>query len=291
MEDVQTILRGEGAYPEALLRIPQSPARLRLRGSLGPKGIGRVIRVAIVGSRHADEYGQEMARAIAAGLGRAGVSVISGGAEGVDSAAHRGALESGGHTVVVLGSGMDRLYPVSNRDLFARVVAQGGALLSEHDDDFHATTWSFPQRNRIVAGLSEAVVVVRAGERSGALITAEWARRLAVPLFAVPGDARCDLSAGPHALLRQGARLAASADDILGALGLAGQLELPPAGPIGLDADAAALYRVLEREPRHADDVARSAGLSPGPALAALLVLELQGLCEQRPGHYFLRRT
>jgi DNA processing protein len=291
MEGVRTILRGEGDYPEALLRVPQPPVRLRLRGCLAPAKIRRVPRVAVVGSRECDEYGLEMARAIAGGLARAGVSVMSGGAEGVDSAAHQGALESGGHTTVVLGGGMGHLYPASNRDLFARVVAQGGALLTEYDDDFHATTWSFPQRNRIVAGLSEAVVVVRARERSGALITAEWARKLGVPLLAVPGDARSDLSAGPHGLLRQGARLAASASDVLNALGLAGQLELPAADPVGLDADASALYRVLGREPRHADDVARAAGLLPGPALAALLALELQGLCEQRPGHYFLRRT
>jgi DNA processing protein len=288
MEGVETIQRGEGAYPQALLRIPHPPSQLRMRGSLGGSGARRV---AIVGSRRPDDYGLEMARTIARDLARAGVSVISGGAEGVDSAAHRGALEAGGHTVVVLGSGLGQLYPASNRDLFERVVEKGGALVSEYDDDFRATPWSFPKRNRIVAGISEAVVVVRAGERSGALNTARWARKLGVALFAVPGDVRSELSAGPHDLLRQGARLAASAGDVLEVLGLTAQLELPGTNPAGLDPAASALYQILGREPRHADEVAHAAGLSPGPVLAALLDLELQGLCEQRPGHFFLRRT
>lgn len=288
MEGVETIQRGEDAYPKALVRVPHPPSCLRLRGSLGGVGIRRV---ALVGSRQSDDYGLEVAWTMARTLARAGVSVISGGAEGVDSAAHRGALKAGGHTTVVLGSGMDQLYPASNRELFEQVVAQGGALVSEYDDDFQATSWSFPKRNRIVAGLSEAVVVVRARERSGALNTAKWARQLGVSLFAVPGDVRSELSVGPHTLLRQGARLVASAEDLLEVLGLSVQTELPATSPAGLDATASTLYRLLGREPRHTDEVARAAGLSPGPALAALLTLELQGLCEQRPGHFFLRRT
>lgn len=287
MESPRTIRPGDGHYPDRLAHTPDRPAELRVRGTLSERR-----RVAVVGSRRPDAYGEEMARALAAGLARAGVSVVSGGALGVDAIAHRAALDCGGHTEAVLGTGVDVLYPASNRALLERVLEEGGAILSELPDGTPGYPANFPRRNRIVSGLSEAVVVVQAGERSGALITADWARTQGVPVFAVPGDVREPLSAGPLGLLRRGARVAASADDVLQALGIAGvpeptrQLALP-----ALAAGESALLAALARRPRHADDLARQAGLAPGPALAGLLSLELEGLCEQRPGHYFLRRT
>jgi DNA processing protein len=289
MEPARTLVRGEAGFPARLAAIPDPPAQLRLRGALGPAGLPRV---AVVGSRECDGYGIEMARAIAGGLARAGVSVVSGGAEGVDAEAHRAALEAGGHTVAVFGNGLDVVFPAAHRELFARIAAAGGALLSEYEDDRHGERWTFPQRNRLISGLSLAVVVVRAGVRSGALITADWARRQGVPVLAVPGDATLPLSAGPHALLRSGARLATSAGDVLEAIGLSGQAELPlspsPAG--ALQGAAAAAWAALTAAPLHADEVARAAGLTPGQALAALFQLELDGLVEQRPGQRFLRR-
>lgn len=286
MESARTIRPGDGHYPERLARTADRPAELRLRGELEDRR-----RVAVVGSRHPDSYGEDLAHALAAGLARAGVSVVSGGALGVDAIAHRAALDAGGHTVAVLGTGVDVLYPASNRPLLERVLAEGGALVSELPDGTPGFPANFPRRNRIISGLSEAVVVVQAGERSGALVTAGWASSQSVPVFAVPGDVREPLSQGPLALLRRGARVAASAEDVLAALGIAaspepGQLALPTFPP-----DESALLAALARRPRHADEVARRAGLAPGPALAGLLTLELEGLCEQRPGHYFLRRT
>jgi DNA processing protein len=282
-----TLRPGDGLYPGALARIPERPAELRLVGSLGAPAA----RVAIVGSRLCDEYGLDVARALAKGLARAGVSVVSGGARGVDAAAHEGALEAGGHTVAVLGTGVDRVYPAGHRDLFERIVAGGGALLSELPDGTRARKESFPRRNRIVSGLSSAVVVVRAGERSGALITAEWARAQGVALLAVPGDVRDELSAGTLSLLRRGARVAASAEDVLAAIGVGAPAPEPRQLPLSeLGARESALLSALGRRPRHADDLARAAGLAAGPALAGLLSLEIEGLCEQRPGHYFLRR-
>jgi DNA processing protein len=234
----------------------------------------------------------EIATGIARDLAVAGVCVVSGGAEGIDAAAHRGALEAGGRTIAVLGTGVDLAYPAAHRALFDRIVASGGALVSEYEDGTPAAPWTFPKRNRIVSGMSEAVVVVRAGERSGALITAMWARRQGVPVLAVPGDVREEGSAGPIALLRGGARIAASARDVLEAVGLAGQLSLPVEEPGRiLEGDEAALFGALERAPRHADEIARAAGVPVATALSALLVLELRGLCEQRPGHYFVRRA
>jgi DNA processing protein len=285
MESLRTVRPGDGQYPEALARTAGRPEALRLRGSLEHRR-----RVALVGARRSDEYGLDLARDIAAGLARAGVSVVSGGALGVDAAAHEAALDAGGHTIAVLGTGVDVIYPAQHRTLFERILEAGGALLSEQADGTPGLKQNFPRRNRIISGLSEAVVVVRAGERSGALITASWARAQGIPVFAVPGDVRDPLSAGTTALLRGGARAAACAADVLSALGVAVETERQLPLPV-LGAEASALLAALARRPRHADEVARAAGLGPGAALAGLLALEVGGLCEQRAGHYFLRRT
>jgi DNA processing protein len=288
MDAARTLGPLDGQYPAALGRLTDRPQRLRVRGDLGDRR-----RVAVVGTRLSDPYGDVLTREISSGLARAGVTVVSGGAAGVDGIAHRAALDAGGHTIAVFGTGIDVHYPREHGALFEAIVAGGGALVSELPDGAPPAPWTFPRRNRIVAALSEAVVVVRAGIRSGALITAQLARRLGVTVFAVPGDVRERLSAGPHALLRDGARLVEGADDVLGALGIGAagpQGELPgtSAAPGG---DAGRIYFALRREARHADDLAREAGLDPGPAAAALLALELEGLCEQRPGRYFLRRS
>lgn len=282
--EVFTLRRGEPGYPTPLERLPDPPARLRVRGSLP-----EARRVALVGARLADEYGLAMAASLAAGLARAGVAVVSGGAQGVDAAAHRGALEAGGPTVAVMGCGLSHAYPADHRDLFERIAASGGALVSEYDDRFRPDRWTFPERNRLVAALCQAVVVVRAGERSGALITAGWARRLGLPVLAVPGEAGDPLAAGPLSLLRAGARLACGAEDVLREIGLfpAEAASPPPAEPAG---EAGAVLRALGRRGRHADEVAREAGLGAGATLSALLSLELQGLVEQRPGQLFRRR-
>jgi DNA processing protein len=284
MDAARTLRPGDGPYPGLLATIADRPRELRVRGDLR----GEIRRAAIVGSREPDAYGEELARSIAAGLARAGVSVVSGGARGIDAAAHRGALEAGGHTVAVLGTGVDVPYPAQHRALFAELLDAGGALVSELPDGAQAFKSHFPARNRIISGMSEVVVVVQARVKSGALITADWARSQGRPVLAVPGDARDPLSGGPHALLRSGARLVASAADVLAEMGLAevrAQRALP-----ALSCEGSALLAALGRKPRHAGEVATAAGLPVGNALAGLLALELEGLCEQRPGHYFLRR-
>ncbi len=286
MDLVRTLLPGDGIFPEALRGIPAPPASLRLRGELGAP----VARVAIVGAREADEYGRDMARRLARGLVRAGVSIISGGARGIDAEAHQGALEAGGHTVVVLAGGVDLPTPQLNRLLFERILEAGGALLSEYEDGTPVRDFRLVERNRLVSGLSDAVVVVRAGRGSGALITAGLARAQHRPLLAVPGDADHPLSEGPLRLLREGARLAATPADVLTCLGLAPgqQAELPlvELAPASRD-----LLGALTLSPRHLAEVARAAGLPTGAALAGLLTLELDGLCEQRPGQRFVRRS
>ena len=285
MEAARTLRPGDGHYPDALAQIAERPDVLRLRGSLGERR-----RVALVGSRLPDEYGEDLARELATGLARAGLSIVSGGALGIDAIAHEAALDAGGHTIAVLGTGVDVAYPARHRALFDRIVEAGGALVSELPDGTRGLRHHFPRRNRIVSGLSEAVVVVRAGEGSGALITAAWARTQGVPVLAVPGDVRDPLSAGTTALLRAGAGVAASARDVLVTLGLDAPQERQLALP-ALGGEESALLSALVRRPRHADEVARAAGLAAGATLAGLLALEVRGLCEQRPGHYFLRRN
>lgn len=289
MDAARTLGPQDGRYPAALGRLSDPPQRLRVRGDLGDRR-----RVAVVGTRLSDDYGDELAREIASGLARGGLTVVSGGAAGIDGVAHRAALDAGGHTIAVFGTGIDVAYPREHRDLFEEIVAGGGALVSELPDGAPPAAWTFPRRNRIVAALSEAVVVVRAGIRSGALITAALARRMGIPVFAVPGDVRARLSAGPNALLREGARVAEGPEDVLGALGIGvapGEAQLALPGAKTPSGDAGRLFEVMTGVPRHADELAREAGLGPGPAMAALLSLELEGLCEQRPGRYFLRRT
>ncbi len=288
MDAARTLRSGDGSFPASLARIARSPASLRVRGDLGRP----VRRVAVVGTRHPDEYGRETAGRLSRGLARAGISIVSGGALGIDAAAHEGALAVGGHTVAVLGCGVDVVQPPSHRALFERILEAGGALVSEYQDGTPAARWTFPERNRIIAGLSDAVVVVRAGPRSGALITARWARAQGVPVLAVPGDVDQELSAGGIELLRAGARVAAGPEDVLGLLGVApgSQGELPlPAAPA--DPAARACLDALGAGARHLDELARAAGIGTGVELAALLGLELEGLVEQRPGHYFLRRA
>jgi DNA processing protein len=288
MTSARTLTLGEPGYPEPLGRVTGAPRSLRVRGELGG---GR--RVAIVGARDCDPYGLAMADALARGFAAAGVSVVSGGAAGVDGAAHRAALAAGGHTVAVFGGGLDRVFPAEHAGLFEEIVARGGALLSEREDGDEPLPYTFPRRNRIISGLSDAVVVVRATLKSGSLVTARWARKQGVPVFAVPGNADDPRSEGTIALLREGARLAVTAGDVLSPLGILAPPAAAPepvAEPI-LEAAPAAIWKALRREPKHVDSLAKEAGMGPGPTLAALLGLELEGLCEQRPGHYFVRRT
>jgi len=285
----RTIRRGEEGWPRALDLLSDPPDFLRVRGALPVEG-DRVI--AIVGSRASGADGLHVARRLGAAVARAGAWVVSGGAVGVDAAAHAGAIEAGGRTAVVLGGGLDHLYPAGNRGLFARSVESGGGLVSEVDDGKRAAAWSFPRRNRIVAALGEATVVVRAGARSGALITARRALRIGQPVW-VPSDVPGEDGEGLRSLAAEGAGEFRTVAELVGRLGLAPVarvgLEVPDAA--GLAGTAAALWGALDVEPRGPDEVARRAGVMPGAVLAGLMELELLGLVERRPGRGFARRA
>lgn len=253
-------------------------------------------RVAVVGSRRPSPYGEAVAERLASDLAAAGAVVISGLALGVDAAAHRGALAGGGCTVAVLGTGVDVVYPAANAELAARIVAQGGALVSQFADGTAPQRGHFPRRNWTIAALSDLVVVVEAAEGSGALITAEAALAMDLDVMAVPGSVFSPLSVGCHQLLRDGAGLVQNARDVLTALGRSGEvlddplrpparLNLPsPPGPDGI------VRHLTDTLPLTAADVARKLGLPFAEVLGRLTALELEGAVK-RWGDGYVRLT
>ena len=288
MWGARTIRRGEEGWPRALDILRDPPEFLRVRGDL-PRHGDRV--VAVVGSRTAGAPGIEQARKIGRALAEAGAWVVSGGAAGIDAAAHAGAVEAGGRTAVVLGGGLDHLYPAENRGLFARIVETGGGLVAEVDDDQRPAAWSFPRRNRIVAALGEATVVVRAGGRSGALLTAGHASGLGQPVWVAAGVSGDD-GEGLRQLASAGAAEFRTPEELTAGLGLTprrGSITAE-ADPGSLGGEAAALWSALDRQPRGADEVARRSGIGPGAVMAGLMELELLGLVERSPGRGFARR-
>lgn len=272
-------------YPPLLRQIPDPPPVLWMRGQ--PQALSAARMVAIVGARAATRGGLALATDLAAGLAAAGVTVVSGLARGVDGAAHQAAVSQGGASVGVLGSGLDRLYPEEHADL-AAAMADQGAVVSEYLADTPALPYHFPQRNRIISGLSAAVVVVEASERSGSLITAMTALEQGREVMAVPGPVGPGRHRGGHALLRDGARLVETAGDILAELGWeerrgdqAGPVPLPAelAGELGLDPDT---------EDFSTDEVVAATGLPIAAITARFGALELAGRIQRIGGGRFM---
>ncbi len=280
---VGLVCHWEDAYPDHLREIPDAPAVLFVRGRM--PSFERA--VAIVGTRASTVYGNRMARAIARDLAAAGVVVVSGLARGIDTVAHLGALEAG-QTVAVLGSSLDKVYPQQNVELAGR-IAERGAVLSEYSLGTEPAPGQFPARNRIVSGLCQAVVVVEAKERSGALITADMALDQNREVMAVPGPADSRHSRGPHRLIQQGAKLIVSAEDILDELGWGRPPAKKEAAAPVLAPDEARVYEAIEAEPTTLERIAFKSGLSPQVINSILLVLELRALVTQLPGRLYVR--
>ena len=280
---VRFLRRGDSAYPPLLGQLHDPPQQLYLRGDAATELLARPA-VAIVGARSCSAYGSEVARMLGRELAAAGVVVVSGLARGIDGDAHRGALQAEGDTVAVLGCGVDRDYPRSHAGL-ARQVAATGLIVSEYPPGVEPAPWRFPARNRIIAGLCLATVVVEARERSGALITADFALELGREVFAVPGEITAARSAGTNNLLRQGAAPLLGVDDVLDALGL----ERATARPVPVSPAEEDLLRVLADAPSSADELARVCGLASGDIAARLVELELAGLVSQADGVYRCR--
>jgi DNA processing protein len=277
------------AYPARLARLSDPAALLWVRGDVDALA---ACSVAIVGSRAATAYGLHTARALARGLARAGVVVVSGLALGIDAAAHRGALEAGGRTLAVLACGPDLVYPARHRGLAARIERQG-AVVGELPPGTRPMPAFFPLRNRLISAMASAVVIVEARERSGSLITARHAADQSVDVFAVPGPVTAATSAGPNRLLRDGAYIALEARDILEHLGVPVREAAAPAaaaavGDTGIvTSGGRAILEALEREPATRDELGRRLQRAPEQLALDLLELELEGrLVADRDGRW-----
>jgi DNA processing protein len=267
-------------FPPLLRAIHDPPPGLFLRGQAGIELL-RKPSAAVVGARACSPYGAQIARELGRELAAAGLVVVSGLARGIDGEAHRGALEAGGLTVAVLGCGINRNYPAAHGQLAAR-ICERGLVVSEYAPGVEPAPWRFPARNRVIAGLAAATVVVEARERSGALITADLALEEGREVFAVPGEITSALSAGTNDLLRLGASPLTSGKDVLDLFDLA-----PPAAPqVEVGAAAATVLASLRDGPAGADEVVRATGLGAAEVAAVLIELELAGLVSEAAGVY-----
>ena len=282
------ITRGDDEYPELLEETTSPPDRLYIKGD---PGLLQMPSLAIVGSRNPTETGRRNAYEFARHLGAAGFCIVSGLAEGIDTAAHRGALDAGAATVAFLGHGIDRVYPASNHDL-AHEIAERGALASEFPLGTHPHRSLFPQRNRLISGVSLGTLVVEAARRSGSLITARCAGEQGREVFALPGSIHNPLARGCHKLIRQGAKLVETAEDIVAELAplsahlVQNSLESTTndAAPNIDDDEYRHLKKHLGHDPVSIDELAENSGLTIDQVSSMLLILELQGEVESLSG-------
>lgn len=290
----QICLREDPIYPPWLAGIHDPPFILYWFGN--PDCWASLDRaLAIVGTRQATSYGLEQARNLAREWAALGITVVSGLATGIDAAAHGGVLEAQGRTVAVLGTGLDKISPAAKRGM-AREIAREGLVISEFPPGFGGARWSFPLRNRIISGLSQGVLVVEAGEKSGALITSDAAAEQGREVMALPGPISSPQSAGPHALLKEGAALITSTLDMLEVMGWTGHFEglfKPPAQPsdlpIGLTNDENDVYLVLSEMPQPIEVLAQQIEWPISQLLTILTQLELKGWVQQLPGSRYGR--
>jgi len=281
----------DSSYPQALLTGADPPILLYVKGHvdlLNRPGI------AIVGSRNATPQGIANAEAFAASLASVGLTIVSGLALGIDAAAHRGALsavgENSGSTIAVIGTGANRIYPARNREL-ARNIAIHGAIVSEFPLNTPALAANFPRRNRLIASLAKGCLVVEAAARSGSLITARLSTDAGRDVFAIPGSIHSPLSKGCHQLIKQGAKLVESAQDVIEELGWQQAIAPDTAGVIASSTDAGAtdLLTILGHDPCNIDTLTSRSGLTPAAVLAMLLQLELEGRVANLPGGRYQR--
>ncbi len=289
---ISIITLNDPSYPAILRNIHDPPFLLYVKGdpkTLACAGIG------IVGARAATEYGKRVSKNMAARLAGKGLTVISGLALGIDTAAHKGALAAGGKTIGVLGCGIDVVYPRQNVRLF-REISESGAIVTEYPMGTKPEGYHFPARNRIISGLSLGVTVVEAARKSGSLITAQLALDQGRDVFAIPGRVDSSKSEGVHRLLQDGAKLVQSVDDIIEELnpGLLGEnFNTPEIGPNnkdflqGLDAEAKLIYSFLDVYPKTIDEIIRGAGLTAQKVSELLLTMELKGLVAALPGNQY----
>ena len=278
-------------YPSNLKLIYDPPPVLYVQGNLEKKDR---LAIAIVGTRRCSYYGRKTADSLSYELANRGFTVVSGMARGIDTASHKAALKAGGRTIAVLGSGLMHIYPRENGELAAK-IGKTGAVISEFPLLTAPERRNFPRRNRIISGLSLGVVVIEAPDRSGALITADFALEQGREVFALPGNVDQSTSSGALRLIKQGAKLVTGADDVIEELGaLINLLPKKKVGkegkviPDGLKGEEKGLYHLLTNSPRHIDEIIKNSGLSASTIAALLMTLELKGLVKQLPGKLYV---
>jgi|LSQX01.2.fsa_nt_gb DNA processing protein len=294
--DIKVITIEDPLYPYYLKNIYDPPIVIYLKGSI----LENEKYLAIVGSRKATSYGQGMAQKIASELTRYGITVVSGMARGIDTYAHKGALESDGRTIAVLGCGLDIVYPYENKKLMDNIIMKG-ACISEYMPGTAPLPGNFPARNRIISGMSLGVIVIEAGERSGSLITANFALEQGREVFSLPGNVNSINSTGTNKLIREGAKIVTGIEDILEEINLSFSEEkiknfftskLQDNNLLkGLDDDEKKVALSLKLEPMHIDSISRKTGLDIKMINSILVMLELKGVVEQAPGKIFKMRT
>jgi DNA processing protein len=290
---VTVVAQGDQGYPAALDNIPDPPVLLYVKGTIEPRD---ELAIALVGSRRCTPYGARMAERLAGALARTGFTVVSGLARGIDAAAHRGAIASGGRSIAVLANGLSSIYPPEHEDL-ARALSESGAVISEMPMRQVPLPGLFTQRNRIISGIALGVVVVEATPRSGSLSTARHAVEQNREVFAVPGPADSLTSRGCHRLIRDGARLVETVDDIIEELGpLSHEIRSSTGDPpvrhpaeLALTDLERSLLGQLDDTPSGVDELIVRTGMTPGQVLATLSVLEVKRLAKRLPGHRFVR--
>jgi len=284
MEEIRKISIDNKNYPGLLKKIKNPPKILYLRGKILPKELC----FAIVGTRRYSSYGKQVTLEIAGDLAEAGLTIVSGLALGIDTFSHRAVVERGKRTIAVLGTGIDTesIYPKSNLKLAERILETGGCLMSEYPPGTPGSKFTFPQRNRIISGLSSGVLVVEAKIKSGALITASWAKKQQRKVFAVPGPVYSLNSKGPHILIKKGAKLTESADDILR------ELKLPQktTGILfaeGKNADESLILNALKEEILYIDKIIEKTKMPASRVASALAILEIKGKVRNLGGNLY----
>ena len=289
-EKILRISSKSAEYPEKLNNYPKMPEILFVKGRLPDR---KKPSIAIVGARACSTYGRIQAFRYAKVLSSAGVQIISGMAYGIDAEAHKGALEGGTATYAVLAGGVDICYPAGNKALYERILREGGGIISEQPPGMRARNYFFPARNRIISGLADMVLIVEAREKSGSLITAQWALDQGKTVYAIPGPVNEELSIGCHKLIYDGAGIAYSPEILLRELGMnyENKVKSDSKNDLGLASDLKLVYSCLDLRPKSTDFLILKSGLPPRQVGSLLLELKLSGLIREIGRHYYIKET
>ncbi len=291
---VNTITKQDKAYPPLLKKIGDAPKQLYYKGNWNPEIFTYCL--AVVGTRRMTSYGKRIAEQLVGEIASFGITIVSGFMYGIDATAHKAALGAQGKTIAVMPCGIDLIHPADQEDLYKEILDADGLILSEYEGDLQPLLWTYPKRNRIVAGLSQAVLVIEAGENSGSLITANFAKKYKRKLFAVPGPLTSEVAKGTNQLLKEGATMVTNAKDVLDyfrenykfSLGFAAPVQKNRSAPFGSGSELEQkILEHLRREPCELDMLARTFDVSASTLGTALSLMQLSGIISEESGKYY----